>query len=148
MSVSYDLFSAAFLAKVTEFDFLKLPPDGTTAMIDGYMKAACARFRWVCKYDLTDRDDTARSFGQEIAPEDLDEIVEIVSEGMLLQWMKPYVYKAELLENVLNTKDFTSYSPSELLLRVVNAYQMCRRDFENLMKEYSYNHGDLSDLSL
>ena len=32
-----------------------------------------------------------------------DEIIDIVSDGMLIQWLKPYVYKQELLENVLNT---------------------------------------------
>jgi hypothetical protein len=55
---------------------------------------------------------------------------------MLVQWMKPYMYKAENLENVLNTKDFISYSPAELLLRIVNAYNMAKRDYTRMMREY------------
>ena len=53
MSLSYDVFTRAFLAKVTEFDFLKLEESASTAIIDGYMKAACAGFGKVCRYSLT-----------------------------------------------------------------------------------------------
>lgn len=148
MSVSYDMFTGAFLAKVTEYDF----PIGSferNEMVDGYMKRAIAEFKKICKYDLTSTaDDIVREFHVEIAQEDMDELANIISEGMLAQWMKPYVYKQENLENVLNTRDFTSYSPAELLLRIKDTYSMVQRGFTNMMREYSYNHGDLTDLHL
>ena len=113
------------------------------------MKRAIASFRKICKYDLsTTGDDIIREFDVDIPDEDLDEIADIVSEGMLVQWMKPYTYKQESLESVLNTKDFTTYSPAELLMRIGNAYASARKDFTNMMREYSYNHGDLTDLHL
>lgn len=149
MSVPYDKFTEAFLAKVTEFDFIKLSEYERNYLIDGYMKRAIAAFKKVCKYDLTTTaDDMVREFDTDIETEDLDEIVEIVSEGMLVQWMKPYTYKQENLESVLNTRDFTTYSPSELLLRISATYAAVRKDFTNMMREYSYNHGDLSSLHL
>jgi hypothetical protein len=148
MSVSYDVFTGAFLAKVTEYDF----PIGSferNEMVDGYMKRAIAEFKKICKYDLTSTaDDIVREFHVEIAQEDMDELANIISEGMLAQWMKPYVYRQENLENVLNTRDFTSYSPAELLLRIKDTYSMVQRGFTNMMREYSYNHGDLTDLHL
>lgn len=148
MSVSYDVFTGAFLAKVTEYDF----PIGSierNEMVDGYMKRAIAEFKKICKYDLTSTaDDIVREFHVEVAQEDMDELVNIISEGMLAQWMKPYVYRQENLENVLNTRDFTSYSPAELLLRIKDTYSMVQRGFTNMMREYSYNHGDLTDLHL
>ena len=149
MSVPYDKFTEAFLAKVTEFDFIKLSEYERNHLIDGYMKRAIAAFKKVCKYDLTTTaDDMVREFDTDIEAEDLDEIVEIVSEGMIVQWMKPYTYKQENLESVLNTRDFTTYSPSELLLRISATYAAVRKDFTNMMREYSYNHGDLTDLHL
>lgn len=149
MSVPYDKFTEAFLAKVTEFDFIRLSEYERNHLIDGYMKRAIAAFKKICKYDLTTTaDDMVREFDIDIETEDLDEIVEIVSEGMLVQWMKPYTYKQENLESVLNTRDFTTYSPSELLLRISAAYAAVRKDFTNMMREYSYNHGDLSSLHL
>jgi hypothetical protein len=149
MSVPYDVFTGIFLAKVTEYDFLAMPAVDRTRIIDGYMKRAIASFRKICKYDLTTTaDDTLREFDVDIDDDDMDEITDIISEGMVVQWLKPYTYRQEILENVLNTKDFTTYSPAELLLRVGNAYQQAKRDFTNMMREYSYVHGDLTELHL
>ena len=148
MSISYDLFTGAFLAKVTEYNLLDLDMYNRNQMVEGYMKRACTQFNKICKYDLTDRDDILRQFNLTISDEEIDEIVDIVSEGMLVQWMKPYVYRQENLESVLNTRDFTTYSPAELLLRIGNAYTKVQKDYTNMVREYSYNHGDLSDLHL
>ena len=148
MGVSYDLFTAAFLGKVTEYDFIPLEQYNRNSIVDGYMVRACAQFNKICKYDLLARDDAVREFMTDIPDDEIDEIVDIVSECMLVQWMKPYMYRADNLENVLNTADFSAYSPAELLYRITSAYKMAKRDFTNMMREYSYNHGDLSDLSL
>lgn len=148
MSVSYNLFTAAFLGKVTEYDFIKLDDYDRNSTVDGYMKRACAQFNKICKYDLVTGDDAVRELQTTIPDDEIDEIIDIVSEGMLVQWMKPYFYRADNLENVLNTSDFSQYSPAELLYRLTNAYNTSKKDFTNMMREYSYNHGDLSDLSL
>lgn len=148
MSLSYDVFAGAFLSKITEYTFIQIPDENRTAIVDDYMKRAIPRFAKVCKYDLTMFNDDAREFSVDIPADALDEIVDIVSEGMLEQWMKPYVYRQENLENTLNTKDFSTYSPAELLLRVGNAYAKVQKDYTNMIREYSYNHGDLSSLHL
>ncbi len=149
MSVMYDKFTEAFLSKVSEYEFVNLRDFERNSLIDGYMKRAIASFKKICKYDLsTTGDDIIREFDVDIADGDLDELTDIISEGMLVQWMKPYTYKQENLENVLNTKDFTTYSPSELIMRIGNAYATAQKNFTNMMREYSYNHGDLTDLHL
>lgn len=148
MSVSYNLFAAAFLGKVTEYDFIKLDDYDRNSIIDGYMKRACAQFNNICKYDLVTGDDAVRELNTTIPDDEIDEIVDIVSEGMLVQWMKPYYYRADNLENTLNTSDFSQYSPAELLYRITNAYNDAKRTFTSMQREYSYNHGDLSDLYL
>lgn len=149
MSVPYDIFTDAFLSKVTEYDFINLYDFERNSLVDGYMKRAIASFKKICKYDLASTgDDVIREFSIEIPDEDIDELADIISEGMLVQWMKPFAYRQESLESVLNTKDFTTYSPAELLLRVRDAYSAAQKDFTNMMREYSYNHGDLSDLHL
>lgn len=149
MSVSYDLFTGAFLAKISEFEFLQLPAADRTNLVDGYMKRAVAEFKHICVYDLMNAmNDETREFAINIEDDDIDEIVNIVSEGMVVQWLKPYIYRQELLENTLNTKDFTTYSPAELLMRVGNAYKDSQKDYLQMTREYSYNHGDLTDLHI
>lgn len=149
MSVPYDTFTGAFLSKITEFDFANMDSFDRNFTVDGYMKRAIAAFKSICKYDLTTTaDDNTREFDVEVTEDDLDEIVDIVSEGMIVQWLKPYVYRQENLESALSTKDFSTYSPAELLNRIGNAHADSRKAFTNMMREYSYNHGDLTELHL
>lgn len=149
MSLSYDLFTKAFLAKVTQYDFVSMDAFERQDLVDGYMKRAVAAFRHICKYDLSNTDDdVVREFMVDVKEEDLDELLDIISEGMLVQWMKPFVYRQEGLEMFLNTRDFTAYSPSELLYRIGEAYGTVRKNFIAMMREYSYCHGDLTELHL
>ena len=149
MSVPYDKFTEAFLAKITEYDFVNMKDFERNNLIDGYMKRAIAAFRHINPYDLSSTaDDNIREFNVDIPAEEIDERVDIISEGMLAQWMKPYTYKQENLEMALNTRDFTTYSPAELLNRISSAYAKVQKDFVSMMREYSYNHGDLTDLYL
>lgn len=151
MSVPYELFTNAFLSKITEFDLLELDDDVRTEIIDGYMYIAMSNsnFKKVCKYDFSaNKNEEERVFNVSVPDELIDEIADIVSEGMVVQWLKPYVYKQELLENAINTKDFTTYSPAELLNRIKDTYTKAQKDYLNMIREYSYNHGDLTDLHL
>ena len=148
MSVPYDMFIGAFLGKVTEYDFINLDEYDRNNMVEGYMKRACSQFDKICKYNLTNRDDIVRQFNIDVPEDEIDEILDIVSEGMLVQWMKPYVFKQDNLVQLLNTRDFTNYSPAELFRQVNSAYNSVSKNFTNAMREYSYNHGDLTDLHL
>lgn len=150
MLVSYDIFTGAFLSKITEFDLLLVDVKNRTIIIDGYMKRAISQFQHICKCDLiTTADDTERTIDVELeSDDDLTELVDIISEGMVVNWMKPYIYKQEMLEMTLNTKDFTTYSPAEMIHRMSGAYEKAQSDFTQLMREYSYNHSDLTKLHL
>lgn len=149
MSIPYDVFIGEFLEKITERNLLELAPDERDATVLGYMRRAINGFKRNCKYDLvTTRDDDNQIFDIDIDHSDLDEIVDIVSEGMIVQWLKPYTYRQELLENAINTRDFSTYSPAELLLRVGGAYAKAQKDYTQMIREYSFNTGDLSDLHL
>ena len=151
MTIPYDDFTGAFLAKITEYDLIDLEEDERQEVVDGFMKRTIGNssFRKVIPYDFASgADDDAREYTVDIDEDIIDEIIDIVSDGMLTQWLKPYVYKQELLENILNTRDYTLYSPAELLLRIGNAYTKAQKDYTQAMREWSYNHGDLTRLHI
>lgn len=149
MSLSYDVFTAAFLSKISEYDFFDVDFELRTEFVDGIMKRAISEFRKNCKYDLiSTANDEERTFDVDVADGDLDEIVNIISEGMLVQWMKPFLYNQENLEQQLNTRDFTIYSPAELLMRIGNAHATAKKNYTNMIREYSYNHGNIRGLHL
>lgn len=58
-----------------------------------------------------------------------------------------YIHKHNTILNIW-TKDYTTYSPAELLLRVGNAYKDAQKHYTQLIREYSYNHGNLTELHL
>lgn len=148
MDISYDRFTEAFLHKITEYDFCRLPQEDRQAIVDGYMKRACAKFSEVCKYDIVTGDDENRIYTVDdtITDDEIWEIIDIVSEGMVYQWFKHFFNKQENLENMLTTNDYSRYSPAELTYRITNAYKNIQKDFTNMVREYSYRHGDLTDL--
>ena len=101
------MFTSAFLSKITEYEFLSIPEEIRSAIIDGYMKRAITSFNKTCVYDLIgSASDEQREFGLDIPSGDIDEILDIVSEGMVVQWLKPYLYKQELLESVFEHTGF------------------------------------------
>ena len=147
MTVSYDVFTEAFLAKVTEYRFCTFTENNRQALVDGYMKRVCAKFGEVCKYDIMNGNDDERAFELDgITNGELTEIIDIVSEGMLVQWMKPYVYMQKNLEMILVTSDHSVHSQAELLNRITGLYSVCNKNFINMVREYSYRHGDLTEL--
>lgn len=145
MCITYDVIYSAFLSKVSEFNLLRLDWDDREEVVSGYLHRAATYFKKNCKYKL-DLNDVAQEIEAEFDEEDVDEIVEILSEGMVVQWLAPYVNKQENLENVLSTRDFSTYSPAELLNRVSALYKDAKGSFVGAIREYSYNHNDLTQL--
>ena len=148
MGILYDDIVGAFLSKISEFELVQLLPENRQELVDGYMRRAVSAFKKICVYDLSLRNEEDREFTDDFNGADTDEIIDIISEGMIVQWLKPYVYQQELLQNVLNTRDYTTYSPAELLMRVGNAYKQAQKDYTQMIREYSYNHGDLTRLHI
>ena len=150
MTVSYDAFTEAFLAKVTEYTFYRLPDENRQSIVDGYMRRACSKFSEVCPHGFCNGDNDLREFtvSDALTENDIEEIVDIVSDGMLEQWLRQHLYHQENLQNMLATADFSSYSPAELTYRITNAYALTKKNFTNRVREYSYRHGDLTVLHI
>lgn len=149
MRVSYDVFIGAFLEKISEYEFAGLSDETRSQTVNGYFHRAVSEFRKNCKYQFAGAfDDDNQTLDIEFAPEDLDELTDIISEGMVVQWLKPYLNHQENLQNAISTRDYSVYSPSELLKQVGAAYDRARRNYIQMIREYSYNHGDLTKLHI
>ena len=154
MDVAYDVFTEAFLQKITEFDLLELEQPQRGHLTDSYLTRALSELAPLCRECFSislDAENRKAVFGGKANDWDSlaeTEVVNIVSEGMIAHWLKPYVNRQESLENIVNTRDFTTYSPAELLHRVGARYKAALRDFKQMALEYSYAHGDLTRLHL
>lgn len=145
MVVSYERIFNDFLLKITEYKFLSLPQSTSNEIAGIYMRHAVMQFSTVCREPLTGFDDEKETVTME-NDIDEDEFIDIITDGMVFYWFKQYMFAEENLKNQLNTADFSTYSPAELLKQVKSAYDQCRKDFTARLRRYSYDHGDLTDL--
>ena len=63
---------------------------------------------------------------------------EILAELMVVEWLKPHLYKSEFFENALGTKDYSTFSPANLLKEVRETYLTARERARFLIIDYSY----------
>lgn len=141
----YKAFINTFLDKISDYKLLNYEDYLVDELAVGYMKRVCTKFDKICQADLSQQDDNEYAF---LSDEIDDEIIDIVTDGMVVEWLRQYVNNSDNLENILNTKDFTMYSSKNLLAEIKSLYQDEQKAFTNSMREYSYNHGDLSNLHL
>lgn len=141
----YKAFIDTFLDKISDYKLLNYEDYLVDELAVGYMKRVCTKFDKICQADLSQQDDNEYAF---LSDEIDDEIIDIVTDGMVVEWLRQYVNNSDNLENILNTKDFTMYSSKNLLAEIKSLYQDEQKAFTNSMREYSYNHGDLSILHL
>ena len=154
MDVSYDVFIDAFLQKVTEYELLEMKPALREKLVSGYMTRALAELIPVCSgyfnvdYDTVNKEVLIDTMGRTWSQTNLDEVVDIVSEGMIVQWLKPFANRQESLEMNLSTKDFSTYSPAALLDKVCERYKLAKKEYKQMIFEYTYAHGNLKVLHL
>jgi len=142
MATPYSDVINVFLNKITDYDLPNLNFDVRDNIVIGYMKSACVKFKHVCKIDLSDRDETLQIFNNDLD----DEVIEIISENMLIEWLKPKILNTDNLKNALSTKDFSLFSPANLLDKMNNTMDMITKNARKLINNYSFSNSNPEDL--
>ncbi len=142
MATPYSKIIEPFLLKVRDYDLSKFTDIEKTEIVIGLLIASCIKFEKVCKSDLSNRDDSLQVFNSDLSDEEID----IISEGMIVEWIKPRVYSSENLRNVLNTKDYNQYSPANLLKELRETLKSSKQEYKALINNYSFSHADFSKL--
>lgn len=144
-NTNYEEVFAEFKDKITDPDLITFAEDLQTEMLVAYMKKAISKCKRVVKtVDLSNRDDELMVFGVELP----DEVVDIITEWMTVFWLQPFVNNIENLRNNLSTKDFSVFSPANLLEKIGNRYDIARKNARSLTNEYSYIIADMKELKV
>lgn len=140
MATPYSKVIEVFLNKITDMDLPKFDDITRDIIVIGYMKSACTKFAKVCEMDLYDRDDEIREFRCDLD----DEVIDIITENMLVEWLKPKVLFSDNLSNVLNTKDFSMYSPANMLKELRETLAYLKKNARALVNNYSFAHSEVN----
>lgn len=137
---AYTTIYNSFLDKVSDYDLADMTAELAQTSMRGWLNQAVVRFLESCKKDLTQTEEGGFT-------EDLDLMeIDILTEGMVEAWLKPIRNNLDLLRNALSTKDFTTFSPANLLDKVNDTYSMAHANFLSRIKEYSFIRNDVGDL--
>lgn len=144
MATSYeDIYNRAVF-RFKDYDFLQMADEDVTAVLSAFLHSALSDFEPVCLLDLSDRDDENATFNI-----DLDnEVSEILALGITYYWISARIADQEMLRNSLSTKDYTFFSPANLLRESQDFRDQVRKEYRDRITQYTYHHGLIGQLSV
>ena len=128
-----DVYEIFLFTKVQAYKLNKLTLDNKKATLLIYLRLACSKFI-NCKQDLS-LDLVNKRFNVDLTEREID----IITDFMVISWLKPIILSDELLESRLNTKDFYEYSPANLILQIRTTFSEVEINAKKAMKNYGYS---------
>lgn len=128
-----------FTYRVRDYNWADYLPSELDQIVYSYLRSSISSFKRICKSDLTVQND-------EIVGDLTEEEIAILVDGMILEWMKPYVYSSDNFRNGMNTKDYSVFSPANLLKEMNNTYTALKQEHDHEIVKYSYSYGNVSEL--
>lgn len=143
MGTQYEDIYERYRARVRNYDLLDYDSAVVNEIQLDLLNLSISDFEEICVKDLSNRDDSLLLFNVELSNREKD----ILALGMVLHFVEPYVYNTDSLRNALNTKDFSLYSPANLLEKMTELMTTTERRLKNEINLYSFRNGDISKLT-
>lgn len=143
MGTKYEEIFDRYRARVRNYDFLDYDAITRLEYQKDLLALAVSDFEDICKQDLNDREDDILSFAATLTNREKD----ILALGMVLHFVEPYVYNTDALQNALNTKDFSLYSPANLLEKMTELMEMTEKRLRREINMYSFRNNEISGLT-
>ena len=166
MATTYSHIYEEFLDMITDPDLLLLAEDDQEATKRAYLEYAVRKCSMYVlpNFDLSKRtvvevyDESIPVEDGEDPPtvieeleafeDDLDDsVIVMLTEYMVEAWLKPYLNNADLLRLHMNTKDFNTTSPANLVDKIGVRYDEARHRARSLRNEYTYVINSVTNLS-
>ena len=133
----------AFLRKIDDFKMLEYSDEDIDEDAKGYLTVAVANFEEISGETL-EIDADGEYFTQELS----NKIIDILALGMVVEWLKPIIYKADAMHNVMNLKDATFFSPAKIMEQKQMIYSTATSEYNKAVINYTFNHGSMEDYVL
>ncbi len=129
--------------KLSEYDFLKMDENIKNSVFERYLASARVDFNPHCEgIDLSDIDDENKEFKAELS----EEIQEILALGVAFYWLSAKTIRSDLLKNRIYNKDYSTFSPANLLKEIQTLRKEIKQEYNSKMKEYGYRYSNLDTL--
>ena len=143
MATSYNDIYQRAIFRFRDYDFMKLDDLDIAEVLSHYLRSAIADFGPICQEDLWTRDEEKEEFSSELT----EWVQEILAAGIAYYWLSSKVMDQEALRNSLSTKDYTYFSPANLLRESQEFRNQVRKEYRDSITKYSYRHNDIASLT-
>ena len=134
MPTPYEKIYENLLPKFRDYDIPIMSIDEVKNYLHDYLIPAITRFH-VCRKDLNDRNDILERFNCELS----DVEIEILSNYALVEYIdSTYVRTPTLLKASLSSSDFNSYSPANMLDKLMAMRNKYISENETLLSRYAW----------
>lgn len=125
-----------------EYKWLKFTDNDKLYLLRQFLHQAQNDMSTLCAQDVQKYDDDNQCFEHKL-PED---VIDILAYGVAFYWLGYNVNSSENLRNYLSTKDFTYFSPANLLREMTTLRKQIYVEYRRKLVEYTYNHADIVNL--
>lgn len=137
MSTSFATVYDKALSKMREYDFLKMEDEQVYDVLSIFLESAEVDFSRICNANLAEKD--ATSYIDNLSNDE----IEILALGIVCHYITTYVADADKWKNTLGTKDFSKFSPANLLSVTSATRYAFLLEYNDKINRYSYLNGDL-----
>lgn len=124
-----------FLTKISDLDlFRNLNNTELESLMIKYLNLACANFDY-CKKNLNKKEDSSQLFFISLDMKEID----ILSDLMVLEWIKPYVFNRLNLSSFLGDKEFKIFSQANHTKSLLDLKKATEEEIERKKMKYSWN---------
>lgn len=142
MPTSFSSIYDRAVFKFTDYTFLTTAAEIKKDVLWRYLQSAIVDFTPIYQENGLAYDVEKQEFDADLP----DEVQEILALGIAYYWLSGQVLTRSLLKNILHNKDYTSYSPANLLKEVQSLKDGLGNEYRGKINTYSVRHGNIQEL--
>ena len=131
------------ITRFRDYTWLKYSDEDKEYLLRNYLRFAQSDFAPVCLENLEDYNDERGAFNIVLS----QTVIDILAAGVSYYWLDAKIMNSENLRNYMSTKDYTYFSPANLLREMTALKEMAWKEYNRRMTMYGYFKADISTLS-
>lgn len=130
------------LTRFRDYTWLKYSDEDKAYLLRNYLHMAQSDFGPICLEDLENCDEEIGGFNITLS----NEVINILAAGISYYWLDARIMNSENLRNYMSTKDYSYFSPANLLREMTALKEMAWKEYQRRMTMYGYFKANLSSL--
>ncbi len=143
MATTFESIYARCRGRIKDYDKEGYTDEMFATVEKDLLQAAIDDFVDICTQDLTDYDEELEEFNITLTRKEQS----ILALSMIVHWLEPYVYNSDALKNAMSTKDFSMFSPANLLEQMKGLLEQSQKKLKAEMNLYSFKANSVSALT-